>query len=480
MNKFFLAGIALIALAFTSCDNDTENIGTSLTDNMDHLQVDADTFTVTTNSVIVDSVLSRNSVGYLGRIKDPETGAYITGDFMAQFSTLEDYTLPSVDSIISKKNGQVIADSCDIRLFYKKYYGDSLATMKLTAYEMNKPMEENVNYYSNFNPMANGYIRTNGIKQSKVYTLYDMSEDSSTHANSNYVNNICIKLNKQYTDKDGKTYNNFGTYLMRKCYEHPEYFKNAYNLIHNVMPGFYFKIDNGLGSMAYIAISRLNVYFRYTSKDSIYIGTTSFSGTEEVLQTTKISNTNSTMKELAEDNTCTYLKTPSGIFTQMTLPIDDIVKGHENDTINTAKVVLTRINNETQSKYALSIPKTLLLLPTDSVKSFFENDKIANYKRSFITTYSSTYNTYTFNNISSLVSYLATAKKNGEAKDGSWVSKHPNWNKVTIIPVTATYNTSSTLTKIVHDMSLTSTRLVGGNANKYEPIKISVIYSKFK
>jgi hypothetical protein len=164
----------------------------------------------------------------------------------------------------------------------------------------------------------------------------------------------------------------------------------------------------------------------------------------------------------------------------MTLPIDDIVKGHENDTINTAKVVLTRINNETQSKYALSIPKTLLLLPTDSVKSFFENDKIANYKRSFITTYSSTYNTYTFNNISSLVSYLATAKKNGEAKDGSWVSKHPNWNKVTIIPVTATYNTSSTLTKIVHDMSLTSTRLVGGNANKYEPIKISVIYSKFK
>ena len=52
-----------------------------------------------------------------------------------------------------------------------------------------------------------------------------------------------------------------------------------------------------------------------------------------------------------------------------------------------------------------------------------------------------------------------------------------------IIPVTTTYNKTSTaqeLTKVSHDMSLTSTKLIGGSANPYEPIKISVVYAKFK
>lgn len=49
-----------------------------------------------------------------------------------------------------------------------------------------------------------------------------------------------------------------------------------------------------------------------------------------------------------------------------------------------------------------------------------------------------------------------------------------------IIPVTATYTTidqRSVLTKVTHDMSLTSTKLVGGPNTKNQ---ITVIYSKFK
>ena len=66
----------------------------------------------------------------------------------------------------------------------------------------------------------------------------------------------------------------------------------------------------------------------------------------------------------------------------------------------------------------------------------------------------------------------------------------PNWNKVVIIPVTTTYTTSSSssyygtsskvLTKVVHDMSLTSTKLVGGSENPNDPIQICIIYSKYK
>lgn len=464
--------MVLLATCLTSCDDTTDTIGQTLTDNMDHLHIVTDTFTVTTRSIVADSVLSRSTTGFLGKVKDPETGAYVSGDFMMQFHTLDNFALPAdVSKILSKDaDGKVIADSCEIRLFYSDFYGDSLATMKLTALEMDKAMEEGVNYYSNFNPEAEGFIRADGIKKNKVYTLADLSVSESDRADGEP--NIRIMLNEPYTDKNNVTYNNYGTYLMRKYYEAPEKFRNSYDFVHDICPGFYIKAKEGLGSMAYIYVSQLNIYYDYAVNDSTtYVDTRSFAGTEEVLQTTNISNDKQTINRLAEDNTCTYLKTPAGIFTEMTLPVDDIINGHENDTLNTAKVVLTRINNKTHSKYALEKPTTLLMIPRDSIYSFFENNNIVDYKQSFLATTSG--NTYTFNNISSLVRYMADKKANAPS------SLTPNWNKVVLVPVTTTTNASGAIVKVVHDMSLTSTRLVGGSANPYEDIKISVIYSKF-
>lgn len=480
MKTIIYTVIAIMScITIASCDDTTDSIGNSLTDNMDMLKVTTDTFNVATRSIVADSVLSRSTTGYLGKIRDIETGNYITGDFMAQFSTLENYKLPEKDSIVSLQDGEVIADSCSIRLFYTDYYGDSLATMNITAYEMNEPMKEGVKYYSNFDPIAEGLIRNDGMKVNKTYTLTDLSISDEDRADeSSYTPNIKINLNKPYTDKNGVTYNNYGTYIMRMYYEDPDRFKNSYNFIHEVCPGFYFKTNDGIGSMAYITVSQLNIYFRYLN-DSTYVGTTSFSATEEVLQTTNISNGKQNIADLANDNTCTYLKTPAGIFTEITLPVDEITENHSNDTINTAKISLTRINNNTHDEYSLSAPSTLLMIPKDSLYTFFENGDNVDYKKSFIATYSSSTNQYTFNNISGMITYMADIKKKGLAENSNWLNEHPDWNRVVVIPVSVTTNSSSQIVKIVHDMSLTSTKLVGGSENPYEPIKINVIYSKF-
>jgi len=490
-----LAVIALIAcIAITSCDDTTDSIGTSLTDNVDLLNVSTDTFNVSSRSVVAGAVLSRNTTGYLGKIRDPETGNYITGNFMAQFNTLENYQFPTKDSLVVIENGdtiklkdvadavkdsKIIADSCNVRLFYTSYYGDSLATMNLTAYEMGEAMKEGVKYYSDFNPKE--LVRTgNGINVNKTYTLTDLTVSDEDRADAKvYTPNIKINLNGEYTDKNGIKYNNYGTYVMRKYYKNPDNFKNSYNFINNVCPGFYFEMNDGLGSMAYITVSQLNVYFKYAN-DTTYVGTASFSGTEEVLQTTNISNDMQAMESLAGDNTCTYLKTPAGIFTELELPVDEILYGHENDTINSAKITLARINNDKYSKYALNAPTTLLMIPKDNLCSFFENEDIVDYKKSFLAVYSSLSNSYTFNNISGMIAYMSDLKRKGLAKNPNWLNEEENkdWNKVVIIPVTTTTNTSGKIVKVVHDMSLSSTKLVKGNKSS-SPLKISVIYSKF-
>lgn len=62
-----------------------------------------------------------------------------------------------------------------------------------------------------------------------------------------------------------------------------------------------------------------------------------------------------------------------------------------------------------------------------------------------------------------------------------YAALHPDWNKVMIIPVETTYATlssSSELTKVTYDMSLTSTKLVRGSTDNNN-IVLKVIYSNF-
>jgi hypothetical protein len=171
---------------------------------------------------------------------------------------------------------------------------------------------------------------------------------------------------------------------------------------------------------------------------------------------------------------------PAGILTELTLPVDDILNEHDNDTINTVRLFVPRINNTESNDYSLSVPQTLLLIPTDSIQSFFSKGEVADYRNSYIATYSSTTNGYTYGNISLLVSNLNTKRKEAQNK-GETLSD--NWNKVMLIPVSTTYTTVSTstslLTKVTHDMSFASTKLKRGKDDS-NAIKVSVIYSKFK
>ena len=112
MKNISLIGIVALLFTISSCDEDTGIVGSSITNNVDKFKIVADTFDVTSQSIRVDSVLSRSEYCYLGRIKDPETGAYITSNYMTQFTILEKeqgYMFPEEDVIgKSEKDGKLI------------------------------------------------------------------------------------------------------------------------------------------------------------------------------------------------------------------------------------------------------------------------------------------------------------------------------------------------------------------------------------
>lgn len=487
-----LTVLVIAALTFAACDDTTEGIGGSITNKIDNINISNSAFNVTTKSIVADSVLSRNNTGLIGKMKDPETGNYVKGDYMTQLSVLPTFSVDTLDYIKQANNGSIEADSCYLLVSYNASYGDTIAPMKVTAYEMTRPMAEDQEYYSNYDAfkVKEGWVSENNQHWSSNYNLSNTSD----------VKNFKIYLNKKY-EKDGKTYKNYGSYIMQTYAEHPEYFKTNYKFLHNVCPGFYIKNVGGTGNMAKIWNTELIFYWTrhktikakdgVTDSTAVSIGYNRFDGTEEVLQLNKIENDTENMKKLASQQNWTYLKSPAGIFTEVTLPIEDIMRGHEKDTLNTATISFPRLNNKDEDNaYNFATPSTILMVQKDSLQSFFEKSKLADNRTSYTASYSSTgsyKNAYTFQNIANLVSAMYKNKGKGE-----------NWNKVVLVPVnviTTTQGYTTVISKINHDMSLASTRLIVGTDDPNKdyttdektgkkvasgPIRIKVIYSKFK
>lgn len=478
----WITAIAVTAMAITSCSEDTESIGASLTDETDLLEYSAGFFYANTQSIKVDSVYARNFDCYFGMVKDPETGSYVVSEFMAQFNILENMVQPERSKIVGQYDGDIAADSCEIWLMFdrSKCYGDSLTPLKVCIRELDRPMSDTRNYYTNYDPDAEGYIREGGLEKTMAFSLANLTDTDSIRNLSNYVNYANIALSDAYTDKNGKTYNNYGTYVLRNFYDHPEYFKNCYSFVNNVCPGFNFEVIDGLGVMAKVAEIDMMIYYRAYDGDSIVNRSMFMSSTPEVLQTSRIYNDTGALQHLIDDKSCTYLKAPAGIFTEATLPVDDIELYHENDSLLSVSMSFNRINSGRYDiQYPLEAPAAVLMVHKDSLNTFFETQTLHNYNSTFLATLTS--NAYSFTNIGNLITLMANKKAEGLKNDPNWVANHPNWNKVVLVPVAANYSSDSygnrTVTSVGNEMGLSSTRLIGGDGN---PIELEVIFARFK
>ncbi len=486
-----LALIAATPTMFTACDDTTGDIGTDIMPGQDLIVSSQEIYSVKTRTILSDSVLANSNDSHLGCVIDPETRAKTTCNFLAQFHILEGTLFPDRDKLVTDEQGHIKVDSCDIRIFIKSYYGDSLATMKMTAQELdtNKVIKENVSYYTNLDA---GQFLTDGVgvKKSLSYSVKDLSRPDSLTDGSTYFRSILVRLPASY-----------GRHLMEKYYENPDFYKNSYQFINHVCPGFYFNITGGVGSMITAHTTTLDVYFPYHTKneagnDTIIDGMQRMAATEEVIQQTTIEN-DIPAELISEDNPYTYIKSPAGLFTEVELPISDIVAGeHYNDTINSAAITFQRYNDNTQNDYNLTSPSDIILVKKTQAYDFFEKNKLTNEKDSYIATFNASTNTYTFSNISKLITMLRNERDEGagitpimneaerNARYAEWEAANPDWNKLLLIPVKAEYTTSTssygftskTLLSVKNLLGMNSVRLRGGKGGNVE---IKIVYSRF-
>lgn len=459
MNFKYLFALAAVLLMLSSCDDDSGTMGVDMMPTSDLITKNFETYGVSTESYPVgDHVLARSSISYLGRFTDPETGTTIKSDFITQFHCSEGYSLPKI----------IDGDTCtavDVKLYITDYVGDSLTSFKISAYELDKDLDPDNDYYTDIDPSQYYDVNKKPIA-SKWFTISDRTISDSLRYSyiKNNTENITMSLPAEIGNEIIKAYRKDSTCI-----------QNTGNWTKSGLPlskGVYFKLESGDGAVASIDIAQLNFYFRYYDDDYAKdtTGITQFAATEEVVQATRFENTN--LNKLLNDKESTYIKCPAGIFTLATLPVEDIYsKENANDTINSAKLTFTRYNDKVQSSFKLGIPQNLLLVRLDDyLNGFFEKYYISDDETSYLTTFASSTNTYTYSNISKLITKIHNEKVSGTATE--------NWNKVLLIPVEAIYDgtTSNNLVKLNHDFSMSSSRLVGGEKDK---VSLEIISSRF-
>ncbi|MBR6621833.1 MAG: DUF4270 domain-containing protein [Bacteroides sp.] len=455
----------LAAILFYSCDDSTTGIGDSTISTGDKINSGVATYNVNTSTILADSVYARTNTAYLGKYTDPQYGEF-SADFIAQFNCTDNFTFPETLQEIT---------GIQLKLYYTSFFGDSLNAMRLQVDTLNKviPETELKTFYTSVNPLQYYDINTKPLAK-KAFAARGASVNDTTYIYTDMYGDETSRLTNYW--QEIKLPLSLGQLMYNKYVENPDNYKDAESFIKNVLKGIYVHCTHGDGTILYIDDIFLNLNFKYLIEsssgkvDSLTNGSIVFAATKEVIQANRFQNSDR-LKELTEDTKCTYLKTPAGLFTEVTLPIEEISEIHQRDTLNAAAITFTRYNEKNDSPYSMGVPKYLLMVRKCDMYSFFENNETYDNKTSFLAEYVSSGesgNTYSFTNIAPLISYCMAEKESGKYTD--------DWNKVVLIPVDTELDSSNNIIGIKNSLKMQSTSMVGG---KNTPIKMQVLYTTF-
>lgn len=257
-NRIFLLPLLFIA-AFCSCNDDSGTIGFSVDTTSLTIYIDSSyVYSQHSDSVStypVDSLPNRTIVQMLGEVVIPGYGT-VKADYLTQF-----YPVAEFDTNLVKPD-MVDSVGVEIAFQYNSFFGDSLAPMQLTVYQLNSLLREDGNVrvpiYSNLNP-ADYYDPADKLGSS-FYVASTQSYPDSLLDDNGYR---FIKQAFGTTAAEKKEW-------ARKFYDF--YLQSGGNITTSAMnqffKGLYITNTFGRGTLLYIVSTAVVVYHRTYAYDS--------------------------------------------------------------------------------------------------------------------------------------------------------------------------------------------------------------------
>ncbi len=375
------------AFVFAACNDNASKVGFTTQPKDEVLTAKADTFLLSAQTVEVPSIYSRSTYSLLGQLSDP-----LFGDLRSSYVTRLRHA-PGF-KFAHEPEGKKI-DSAFVEISYSSWAGDSTLWAKASIYEVTKPLPD-----SHYSGDIRSYLQ--GAKH--------LGSGSYKAENKTGDHFIYIPVDKA-----------IGQRFYDASVQHPEYFESQKAFEENLLRGIYVESSTGSGCMLSVYSTALLIYYTYTvngktadgKADSVIHRRASyrFANTNQLYLSQQFDHAN--RDELLKPNSkYSFITSPLGLATELTLTKEDLNRvvrsGWSPKTkrlFNEAKLTLP-VDIPADGRTVLQPPKYLLLLPADSVKTFFETGQshLTQPDVAFLSSeYSILSREYNFSNISKLI-----------------------------------------------------------------------------
>lgn len=388
--------LSLLTAAFTfgalvSCQNDSSQIGTSLTGDAVEIVIDS-AYTVEGKTITVTSIRPKSAEQMIGQISVPAYGT-LRSDVVAQFlpSTeldTADFTFENVDSIF-----------LNLRYANNAFVGDSVAPMRLTVYPLTRQINPDIS--SDFDP--DGYYSTTPLG-SKVYNASTLDSAGVANVTSKGID---IKLPRE-----------FGRRLFKAFQDNPASYTNGETFARDVFPGIYMTNTFGTGRLTVLTTCAMTMHMRKiytpegeTKPDTLDATHLYYLTTPEVVNNNNLTYTMSdNLKGLIADGH-TLMVAPCGSEIEFTFPLQKVISDYRahSDKISVINTLTMSLPVDTIAN-GLGItppPYALMVLKKDR-DEFFAKNKLPDNTTSFYTTYNSSNQAYNFNSLRNYIAEMET------------------------------------------------------------------------
>lgn len=357
--KLYLAPALLAVGLMTSCDDTMSELGESIQTPEDKVESDVRYLQFEASTVPAPSLYSGGSTtSLLGEISDPVYGDFRAG-YVAQMRTAPGWGLSyqPVDGI----------DSAVLTLDVYNYVGSETAQLNLTVHSA--PLGYKVSAQSVADLSA---LKEQGtLLGQKLYSIernmpwYQLSSTDSTDR----VRRLTMNLGKD-----------FGQRIYELSKSHPEYFQSQQAFNDHVLGGLILSTSTGRGSVIQVVGTTLQLHYRFMQADTVAQARVGFISSRTTGHTNALSS--SYIDDLLQpDAQHSYIKQPAGVVTQIKLPkeqmnrlLSSVGKVQIGADWTLADTQL-KVDVDNPSDLLLNPPTYMLLLPSDSVQSFFQTEQ---------------------------------------------------------------------------------------------------------
>jgi hypothetical protein len=460
--------LVVLAMGMCACDS-VVGAGASALLPEDGIRVKADTFAVT-SSLQVGAAIAMTPDSFLLGECDTHFGT-VKADILTQFACPLGFEYPYVQT--------AEVDSVCLYLYYRNWYGDGLAPLGISVYEMDKAtLDYNTRYPSD----------------TTLSTFCSLSDETQVSPLSRVV------IAERYTDSvysaDGETY--FPCISIKLTDDFARRFFavrdfSSQEQFNELFKGLYITTDFGGSTVLYVTNISMAVYYHFSyprqDKDTVIHDMKAFYANSEVRQLNRFAypDRDQVLSQLQYNTDTNYVVSPANIYTRLSVKMDSIFSRMEEqlEDPNDYRVYVNKANltvdvlydaeqSSTRPRDQWDIPAShMLLVLEDKMESFFAKNELPSDTAAILSALNVKADTV------GNLSYGYTYDLSGLLTQQLHSDQHVEQLNFYLVPVAVQNAPNSTNISSVKPLQTISSTCIRSANNSQNPMNIKMVYSGF-